>query len=93
MPRRWLTLGPRTSCPVSLQRGGKEGGSGEYQPVIEPTRAVAAASEEVTPTPATLGHLLAQYAEANLLGEDMSHRSWTDRRLGVDFDRRRGDGS
>lgn len=34
----------------------------------------------------TLGHLLAKYAEAGLLGDDVTHRPWKERRLGVDFD-------
>ncbi len=34
----------------------------------------------------TLGHLLAQYAEAGLLNEDLMHRPWKERPLGVDFD-------
>jgi prevent-host-death family protein len=34
----------------------------------------------------TLGHLLAQYAEAGLLTEDLTHRPWKERPLGVDFD-------
>ena len=34
----------------------------------------------------TLGHLLAQYAEARLLGEGLTHRPWKERPLGVDFD-------
>ena len=34
----------------------------------------------------TLGHLLAHYAEAGLLGGDLTHRPWKERALGVDFD-------
>ena len=38
----------------------------------------------------TLGHLLAQHAEAGLLGkelgDDMTQRPWKERPLGVDFD-------
>ena len=34
----------------------------------------------------TLGHLLAQYAEAGKLGEDVTHRPWKERPLGVDFE-------
>jgi prevent-host-death family protein len=34
----------------------------------------------------TLGHMLAQYAEAGLSHEDMMHRPWKERPLGVDFD-------
>ncbi len=34
----------------------------------------------------TLGHLLARYANAGLLAEDMMDRPWKDRPLGVDFD-------
>jgi len=34
----------------------------------------------------TLGHLLAQYAEAGQLDKDMTHRPWKERPLGRDFD-------
>ena len=34
----------------------------------------------------TLGHLLAQHAEAGLLDEEMTQRTWKERPLGVDFD-------
>jgi prevent-host-death family protein len=34
----------------------------------------------------TLGHLLAQYAEAGDLGDDTTSRPWTERSLGVDFE-------
>ena len=34
----------------------------------------------------TLGHLLARYAEAGLLADDMTARPWKERPLGVDFD-------
>jgi prevent-host-death family protein len=34
----------------------------------------------------SLGALLAQYAEAGLLGDDMTDRPWTERPLGADLD-------
>jgi prevent-host-death family protein len=34
----------------------------------------------------SLGALLAQYAEAGVLGEDATDRPWTERPLGVDFE-------
>ena len=34
----------------------------------------------------TLGHLLAAYAEAGLLGDDMTARTWVERELGVDLE-------
>jgi len=34
----------------------------------------------------SLGALIADYAEAGLLGEDMTDRAWKERPLGVDFD-------
>ncbi len=34
----------------------------------------------------TLGHLLAQYAEARHLGEDGMNRPWKERSLGADFE-------
>ena len=34
----------------------------------------------------TLGALLAQYAGAGLLGEDMIDRPWTERPLGIELD-------
>jgi prevent-host-death family protein len=34
----------------------------------------------------TLGHLLAQYAEAGQLDEDVTHRPWSERPPGRDFD-------
>jgi prevent-host-death family protein len=34
----------------------------------------------------TLGHLLAQYAEAGQLGDDITNRPWAERPLGVDFE-------
>ena len=34
----------------------------------------------------TLGHLLAQHAEAGLVGADMSARPWQERPLGADFE-------
>ena len=34
----------------------------------------------------TLGHLLAQHAEAGLIGDDMMQRPWKERPLGVDVD-------
>ena len=34
----------------------------------------------------TLGHLLAQHADAGQLGEDAAHRPWKERPLGADFD-------
>ena len=36
--------------------------------------------------PPTLGHLLASYAEAGVLGDDMTSRPWAERELGVDFE-------
>ena len=33
----------------------------------------------------TLGHLLAQYANAGQLGEHVTHRPWKERPLGADF--------
>jgi hypothetical protein len=33
---------------------------------------------------ASLGALLARYAEAGMLGEDMTDRAWTERPLGAD---------
>ena len=36
--------------------------------------------------PPTLGHLLAAYAEAGVLGDDMTARPWVERELGVDFE-------
>ena len=36
--------------------------------------------------PPTLGHLLAAYAEAGVLGDDMTARPWAERELGVDFE-------
>jgi antitoxin Phd len=37
-------------------------------------------------TAATLGALLAQYARAGTLGDDMSDRPWSERPLGSDFE-------
>ncbi len=34
----------------------------------------------------TLGHLLAEYAEAGVLTDDITNRPWKDRALGNDFD-------
>lgn len=34
----------------------------------------------------TLGHLLAHFAEAGELGEDIAHRPWNERPLGKDFE-------
>lgn len=52
--------------------------------------AVVVVSEEEwrarTRSAPTLGHLLAQYAEAGQLGEDTTHRPWKERPLGVDFE-------
>lgn len=36
--------------------------------------------------PPTLGHLLAVYAEAGVLGDDVTARPWGERELGVDFE-------
>ena len=52
--------------------------------------AVVIVSEEEwlarTKSAPTLGHLLAQYAAAEHLGEDVGHRPWKERPLGVDFE-------
>jgi len=62
--------------PQRVTRHGKEA-------VIIVSEAEWQARSRVAPT---LGHLLADYAEAGLLGEDTTNRPWKERPLGIDFE-------
>ena len=62
--------------PQRITRHGREA-------VIVVSEAEGASRPVGTPT---LGHLLAAYAEAGVLGDDMTARPWVERELGVDFE-------